>query len=356
MGKIIRIILFFVFSYSIAQGQDVLSIKINPSKINIETGESWQFINCDFLIQNNTGDTLTLSKITVTVLDKNRKILLQKFLDDNGTAPSIQTIPNRVFNGKVSRLIFNPFEEFNIGLDLSNVEFQFTFSNNQNEKYSITTAIHPEKYIQKVNYVFPLKGKILVYDGHDYYAHHRRFDYNFEPIKQLGITNNFMRYAYDFVILDSANNQYTGNSENELNYAGFGKTVYAGAEGKVIYASNKHKDDRSFDIPEIAKNPLELYGNCIAIQHNDGNISIYGHLKQNSIKVKIGDMAKSQQEIASIGLSGSSFFPHLHFEVRTSITNSADGIPSYFSNVYLSVTGRKIGSGLLETGSIITAR
>jgi murein DD-endopeptidase MepM/ murein hydrolase activator NlpD len=167
-----------------------------------------------------------------------------------------------------------------------------------------------------------------------------------------------MRYAYDFVMLDSANNQYSGKNDKPESYFGYGKKVYAVADGRVMYASNKHKDDRTFDIPEIANNSLELYGNCIAIQHKDSSISIYGHLKQNSLKVKVGDIVKAKQEIASIGISGSSFFPHLHFEIRTSIKNSAEGLPSYFSNIFILETEKyiKLKSGLAETGSIITAK
>ena len=42
------------------------------------------------------------------------------------------------------------------------------------------------RYNEKVALIFPLKGKILVYDAHDYNSHHRRFDYNFQPIKEFG--------------------------------------------------------------------------------------------------------------------------------------------------------------------------
>ena len=67
---------------------------------------------------------------------------------------------------------------------------------------------------------------------------------------------------------------------------------------------------------------------------------------------------KAQQEIGQIGVSGSSFFPHLHFEIRTSVQHSAEGIPSYFSNVYLlePAIKRKLKSGLVETGNIIEAK
>lgn len=167
-----------------------------------------------------------------------------------------------------------------------------------------------------------------------------------------------MRYAYDFILLDKNNDQFIGDGKNDANYFGFGKPVYSVGDGKVIYASNVHKDDKKFDIPGIATNPLELYGNCIAILHANNTVSIYGHLKQNSLKIKKGDIVKARQEIAAIGVSGSSFLPHLHFEVRTSIAASAEGVPSYFSNVYLleSNIKTKLRSGLVETGNIIEAK
>ena len=303
-------------------------------------------------------DTLLLTKVTVLVYDKNNRLILSGFLDNNGTAPSIQTIPNREFNEVETNLIFNPFTEFNPGVPLDKLEFVFEFSNKKREQFIAKTSVSPQKYEQKEQYAFPLNGKILVYDGHDLYAHHRRFDFEFAPIKQLGIRANFMRYAYDFVVLDSANNQFQGSADKDESYFGLGKPVLSIADGKVIYASNKHKDDKTFDIPELLNNPLELYGNCIAIQHKNGAISIYGHLKQNSLQVKTGDNVKAKQMIAAVGVSGSSFFQHLHFEMRNSIKSSAEGFPSYFSNIFL-VEGNsttRLRSGLVETGNIIYAK
>ncbi|CAN5217588.1 hypothetical protein BH09BAC2_BH09BAC2_10010 [soil metagenome] len=358
MKKIVQTILFIIFTYSLAIAQVKVSVIPNPQKIFVEIGETKKYLNFDFIVKTNTSDTFTLSKIVATVYDKHDHIIHQRFLDNNGTAPSIQTIPDRIFTQQKQKLIFNPFSEFNLGVALNKIDFQFTFTSNQNDETIVKTVINAVNYIQKYNYTFPLKGKILVYDAHDYYAHHRRFDYQFGPIKQLGITGNFMRYAYDFVMLDSANHQYVGKNDKPESYFGYGKKVFAVADGLVIYASNKHKDDRTFDIPELANNPLELYGNCIAVQHKDSSISIYGHLKQNSIKVKVGDIVRAKQEIASIGISGSSFFPHLHFEIRTTIKGSAEGLPSYFSNVFIFENEKyiKLKSGLVETGSIITTK
>ena len=358
MNKLFTTLSLILFIGCNSFSQNIISIEPKPLTIYIEQGENKQFLNFDFLVKNNYTDTLRLSKVSVSVYDKKKHLILSRFLDNNGTAPSIQTIPNREFIGIETKLIFNPFTEFNLTMLLDTLEFVFEFSNNKREEFIAKTLVSPQKYEQKEKYAFPLNGKVLVYDGHDFYAHHRRFDFEFAPIKQLGISANFMRYAYDFVILDSANNQFQGSSDKDENYFGFGKSVFAIADGKVIYASNEHKDDKTFDIPEILNNALELYGNCIAIEHKNGAISIYGHLKQNSLKVKLGDNVKAKQMIASVGVSGSSFFPHLHFEVRNSLKSSAEGFPSYFSNIFLldGNSTTRLKSGLVETGNVIYAK
>lgn len=55
------------------------------------------------------------------------------------------------------------------------------------------------------------------------------------------------------------------------------------------------------------------YGNTVLLQH-DGEIQTrYGHL--GSIKVKAGDVVDSEAELGTVGSTGRSTGPHLHFEV-----------------------------------------
>ena len=54
------------------------------------------------------------------------------------------------------------------------------------------------------------------------------------------------------------------------------------------------------------------------IKHNENTFSILGHLKQNSIGVKVGDIVKSGDVIARCGNSGYTTDPHLHFHVQDS--------------------------------------
>lgn len=337
--------------------QQNISITPLPGNIFIERGENKQIINVDFLVSNSSDDTLTLMKLSLSVFDKSDNLVHSRFLDNNGTAPGILLVPGRIFNGPSAQLIFNPFTEFTASMPLHKLVYEWTFEGKKEQEIKLQSVISPVTYVQKEKFIFPLKGKLLVYDAHDLYAHHRRFDFEFAPIKGLGFTANFMRYAYDFVLLESGK-QFKTDGKKDEDFIGWGKAVYAVAAGKVIYAAASFKDDHTFDIPALAGNPMELYGNCLAIQHADESVSIYGHLKEKSISLKSGDRVKAGQEIGAIGASGSSFFPHLHFEVRTSIKHSAEGLPSYFSNVYLveGVQKIKLKSGLVETGNIIEAK
>lgn len=78
---------------------------------------------------------------------------------------------------------------------------------------------------------------------------------------------------------------------------GYGAPVYATADGVVISTSK-----------------LGGYGNAIIIDHGGGLASVCGHLSR--IMVKSGASVRRGQRIGSIGSSGLSTGPHLHFEIR----------------------------------------
>lgn len=55
------------------------------------------------------------------------------------------------------------------------------------------------------------------------------------------------------------------------------------------------------------------FGNRVTISHAGGYVTRYAHL--SSISVKKGQMVKKGQKIGNTGMSGSTFAPHLHYEV-----------------------------------------
>ena len=56
------------------------------------------------------------------------------------------------------------------------------------------------------------------------------------------------------------------------------------------------------------------YGKMVSVQHKNGYISVYGHLRD--ILVNPGEKVKAGQLLGHLGSSGDSTGPHLHFEWR----------------------------------------
>ena len=75
-----------------------------------------------------------------------------------------------------------------------------------------------------------------------------------------------------------------------------GTPIYASAGGKVVVAG-WHRE----------------YGNKIEIDHGNGVVSRYAHASK--LYVKPGDVVTPGQRIASVGSTGRSTGPHLHFEI-----------------------------------------
>jgi murein DD-endopeptidase MepM/ murein hydrolase activator NlpD len=83
----------------------------------------------------------------------------------------------------------------------------------------------------------------------------------------------------------------------DISTFGVGNPILATADGKVI--------DASYD---------GGLGNSITIQHSHGFLTRYGHLR--SISVRKGQQVVQGQVIATLGNSGKTTGPHLHYEVH----------------------------------------
>ncbi len=87
-----------------------------------------------------------------------------------------------------------------------------------------------------------------------------------------------------------------------IDFAGpIGAKIRAPAAGRVIYAGRKGS-----------------FGKFIEINHGWGIITRYAHL--NKIYVSVGDRVKLNQKIGTLGNTGRSTGPHLHYEIRVNGT------------------------------------
>src|SRR5688500_550496 len=213
--------------------QSSVTVLAAPAQPLIERRDG-QALNFDFVIENGSADTLDLIGIELTVRDRASAIILRRFLDNNGFSPSILTVPQRKWAPGDKRLVFNPFHTFPGAHDLALLEYEFRFRRNAGAGDVIRAiAVHPQAFSPKTDLILPVGGRLLVWDGHDFYSHHRRFDFTHPAARQFGFSRNFMRYAYDFVRVDYLSSiQCSAGSGNEK-YYGFGATVVAPCSGFV---------------------------------------------------------------------------------------------------------------------------
>lgn len=108
-----------------------------------------------------------------------------------------------------------------------------------------------------------------------------------------------------------------GTMHNGIDISGagnFGSPIYAAADGVVTFAfsgcpsSGKGRGD-------TCGYGGRTLGNQVIIDHGNGYVTIYGHLHQQ-LRVRVGQTVTRGTRIGSMGNSGSSTGPHLHFEVK----------------------------------------
>jgi hypothetical protein len=235
--------------------------------------------------------------------------------------------------------------------------FDLKFSTKNNTtSHAARVVVAPKAYVTKAPLILPIKERMIIYDGHDFYAHHRRWDYTFAGLQQFGFSTNFMRYSYDFVPVNESGAMFEGDEKKNESWFGFGRDIRAAADGTVAAVVDDQPDDRHFDPSSIAEHgTMRIWGNYVVIDHGNGEFGMYGHIRQGSARVKVGQRVKRGATVAAIGASGSSMFPHLHFELQTGIDTNTEGLPSTFHD-FARVRGAKrvkVKTGSVESGEIV---
>jgi murein DD-endopeptidase MepM/ murein hydrolase activator NlpD len=144
------------------------------------------------------------------------------------------------------------------------------------------------------------------------------------------------RFAIDYVQLGPDMRMFHGDKAKLESYVGYGADIHAVADGRVVAAVDGLPEQVPGNNPIGL--PLDQYaGDHIVEVMSDGNYALYGHLKTGSIKVRVGDRIKPGQVIASLGNTGNSDGPHLHFHVMSGADPlRSDGLPFVLSSFTLS--------------------
>jgi hypothetical protein len=355
--------------------QIVVSIHVEPEVVYLVEEKDSLILNFDFILKGLTEKNLLIKFIKVAVYDKEDKLITFQHLNHNGVGnPSIHTLGKFDLEGKKNLDVFNPFFRFSKDISISYLRYMFTFADQETgeEFYYGNVLIKPVKYEQRVQLSLPLKGKMVILDGNDFYSHHRRVAISILKEFTRGIfKSNFNRFGLDFSILGNDGNlREMSEDEKDKNYD-FHITdvkkfythetpVYAPADGEIVDFVDDLEDlyEISFDIEAaLAENRIkDLAGNYIVIKHNESEFSHLFHLLKGSCKVKSGDFVKRDEEIAKVGFSGAStVYSHLHYQLLdgNDLLNSKE-LPIKFSNVILCQGSEKISYNefVLNTGDI----
>ena len=200
---------------------------------------------------------------------------------------------------------------------------------------------------------FPLNGTWYAGNGPTFYTAHR-----------WALPEEF---GFDLVQLGNNSLSHRGAGTKFSDYYAYGQPVMAAASGRVIAVINNIPEN-----PDALQRPGESYeaygqrlqqmqaehlekgtaaGNYVLIQNGDEIYSLYAHLQPASITVKAGELVTAGQTIGSLGSSGNSTEPHLHFQVcdRPNPLNCA-GLPINFEGIVLPYAD---GPRPLQSGDIV---
>lgn len=332
------------------------AVDVRPNPVYVERTGNSQVINFDFVVSNPTDEAWELREIEVSVLDASGRLQVRKSVNDNGNSPGVATVNRRSIAVGEKALVFNPFHTFDDDVRLTALVFRFAWRGEASGRAAASEArVAPAEYVPRAEMRLPLQRRSIVWDGHDFYAHHRRFDYLSPYSVAAGTISNVDRYGHDFVPVNDAGEMRSGAPESNESWFGFGAPIVAAASGRVVASFDRGPDNREVDEERFKTDKLADYGNYIVVDHGRGEFALYGHIRQGSARVRRGDFVERGQHIADIGASGSSLMPHLHFQLQSGPNTEAEGLPSYFTRFERVLGSRVIAvaAGPVDSGDII---
>lgn len=162
--------------------------------------------------------------------------------------------------------------------------------------------------------ILPFKGEWTVIWGGDT----KEVNYHVE--------NEAQKNAFDMLITNEKGLSYKTNGQSNEDYYAFGQELYAPCDGEVVLVVDGIKDNLPGHL-----NPAYTPGNSVIIKTAKNEFLFLAHFKQNSIRVRQGQLVTQGQTLGLCGNSGNSSEAHLHFHIQNvEDINEATGVKCYF--------------------------
>ena len=355
-----------------------LAVHVVPARPFVENAtDGTQAVNCDFAIVERGDEPLELERIELSVFDTRGELEYRRFVDANGRTPSIDTLVARTLPAHGSLAVFNPFANLPTRLRLARLHVVFWFDRQRDaadvaanhdrspidDDVSVAVDVRPRAYAGRTRLRLPLAGPLLVWDGHDFYAHHCRYVVTSPQARRDGVSANSNRYAYDFVPVDPSGAMFAGSPWNVRHWYGFGHTIVAPGSGTIVSVTNDVPENgyrgRHLVGPHLAPG-VDPYGmgNHVILDHGDGEYSVLFHMQPGSVHVRVGQHVVAGEPLGRLGSSGDSLFPHLHYAVWSGPRPERDeGVPSSFEHFARLLGSRTlpVARGPIDSGEFVTS-
>jgi hypothetical protein len=155
----------------------------------------------------------------------------------------------------------------------------------------------------------PLRGGRWVAAASCCESYHRRAVLPIDGARWLA-----QRFAIDWMMLDDADRMAEGDPHQNRSFPQYGRDVLAVADGTVVRAVDGLPDGQPGAFP-TGTTITNADGNSIVLDLGGGRFALFAHLQPGSLRVREGDRVTRGQVLGSLGNSGNSDLPHLHFHI-----------------------------------------
>ncbi len=150
---------------------------------------------------------------------------------------------------------------------------------------------------------------VVYVDGHESVRNVTSYTVLSEPSSEIKVvgtmelppkapTGSFIKPSGGVFTSDYGNRPSMGDFHTGVDFAGStGTSIWAADGGVVTFAGWKGN-----------------YGNCVIVDHGNGYTTLYAHC--NSLLVYVGQEVGQGEKIATVGSTGRSTGPHVHFEIQ----------------------------------------